>query len=386
MEMPSEHVSWRIRGVPRFFDKRSLADALRHHLVLQSPNSTNAGDGSDSVDDVFLDTLAPDLQCLEQVATVRFPTLPPQLQALEDRAELTIEIPPNTEDSPVGGHRRSPNHTSRLTIDMHFHGTTVLYSPTDHDVDVLAVCGLGGHAMGSFIHKRDRHMWLRDSLPQRIPKARVMIYGYDSGLQHSTNLAQLGDLAKSLRTAITRILRSGKRRLVLIGHSLGGLLIKEALTQLAESDSRSLVNFVSGVLFFGVPNHGMDIESLIPMVNDQANRPLLDSLHRVNSWVLMLQDRDFSRILDQRKDLKVFCFYETEKSPTAAKVSWTHCWRSLLLVTHSGSPNGKVQNDRPSSVPRGHVLRYKLLAPRGQARIFPADPANTFRSCQVHVP
>jgi triacylglycerol esterase/lipase EstA (alpha/beta hydrolase family) len=155
-----------------------------------------------------------------------------------------------------------------------------------------------------------------------MPTARVMVYGYQSRLQGSTSFASLEDLANSLRIAVCRLLRSGReKRLVLIGHSLGGLLIKEALIRTTDSDSESeLVSLVSACLFFGVPNDGMDIESLIPMVKDQPNRFLLESLATINSQVSRLQSKNFSRILGQAQ-FRMFCFYETKLSPTAAKVS-----------------------------------------------------------------
>jgi len=308
--------------VPPSFDKAQLADALRHHPTLLCPNATTGRDGRDRGNDVQVDTLAPDLEPLEQVATVRFLTLPSPLQTLGSKCQLTIDIPVAPDDPPVGAKRkRSSSQAVRLTIDDHFYGTTVLHSPSDHDIDVLAVSGLGSHAFGSFVHKQDGHMWLRDRLPQHAPTARVILYGYESGLQRGTSFAHLGDLASSLRITMKRLLQSAKRRLVLIGHSLGGLLVKEALVQIAESDSgSSLTGLISGILFFGVPNDGIDMASLIPMVNDQPNRFLLESLNAMNSQILDRQKRDFSTVVT-RASFDIFCFFETELSPTAAKVS-----------------------------------------------------------------
>ena len=56
---------------------------------------------------------------------------------------------------------------------------------------VIAITGLGGHAFDSWrsriATKRpiDRPMWLRDFLPQQFPNARIMTYGYGSGLKGS---------------------------------------------------------------------------------------------------------------------------------------------------------------------------------------------------------
>ena len=301
-ESRPRHQTWRVRGVPTDFDVTKLTDVLQGHPDLQTLR--------DGVR-VQVHTLAPDLRH-NQVATVRFSQLPDRLRTLARSDQLTIDI-------------HTLQGAARLAIDQHFHGITVLFSPStsNHNVDILAVPGLGGHAYGSFVHKGDGHMWLSDSLPQDIPNARVMIYGYESGLQDSTNFAGLDDLAGSLRLEISYLLRSGEQRLILVGHSLGGLLVKEALVQLVESNSepeRDQINRIFGALFFGVPNNGMDIGSLVPMVNNQPSRFLLESLSAITSQVLRLQEKSFATFLGQTA-LNLFCFYETRLSPTAAKVS-----------------------------------------------------------------
>lgn len=80
------------------------------------------------------------------------------------------------------------------------------------------------------------------------------------------------------------------------------------------------LNFLStyGALFFGVPNQGMDIRSLIPMVNGQPNHPLICSLGEESEY-LRKQHRDFCAAFDF-KDSEIVSFYETKLSPTAEKV------------------------------------------------------------------
>jgi hypothetical protein len=315
--------TWRVRGVPSDFDKMKLADILRQHPDLQCLNNITANDADDSNIDngVRIHTLAPDLRFPDHVGTIRFRIIPRQL---ESQGQLSIDIQVSRENPPVGiEQRRDTLQNVRLTIDEHFDGITVLFSPPteEHQIDVLAISSLGSHPFGSFIHKGDGHMWLSDSLPRDVPAARVMIYGYESGLQRSTSFASLSSLASSLKHAIYRLLRFEKGKpLILIGHSLGGLLIKEALIQIDKSDSESdMIGLIFGGLFFSVPNDGMDIESLIPMVNDQLNRFLLELLNPMNSQILEHQKQDFSRFLNWTS-FEVFCFYETELSPTAAKV------------------------------------------------------------------
>jgi len=262
--------------------------------------------------------LASDLTFSCQVATIYIESVPAPLET-ESRDGLTIAL-----DTTMGDQQK--RKITKVTIDQHFDGITVLYSPSieDHQLDILAVPGLGGHAFGSFVHGRDNHMWLADSLPYDMPAARVMTYGYETDIKNSTSFASLEDLASALQVALCRLLTcEGDMPLVLIGHGFGGLLVKEALIRMKESDSESdLADRICACLFFGVPNDGMAISSLIPMVGDQPNRPLLvESLAAMSPQILALQSKRFSGLLDQAQ-FDIFCFYETSVSPMIVKVSW----------------------------------------------------------------
>lgn len=99
----------------------------------------------------------------------------------------------------------------------------------------MAISGLGGHAFGSFKERNGQHMWLRDSLPYHLrwehtdrPMARVMIYGYESTVANSSSMQNLEDLATSFREDLSRLASSGRvRPLILVAHSLGGLIVKQ---------------------------------------------------------------------------------------------------------------------------------------------------------------
>jgi hypothetical protein len=51
-------------------------------------------------------------------------------------------------------------------------------------------------------------MWLRDSLPQDLRRARVLLYGYDTGLVHSQAFQDIDDIA----ITFSRSIRSIRRR------------------------------------------------------------------------------------------------------------------------------------------------------------------------------
>ena len=73
-------------------------------------------------------------------------------------------------------------------------------------------------------------MWLRDDLPKTTPDARIFLYEYDSSAVYGNDQGTFVDKANELLEAI-RVKRDDEERkpLLLLGHSLGGLLIRQAL-------------------------------------------------------------------------------------------------------------------------------------------------------------
>uniref|UniRef100_A0A0D2XG25 DUF676 domain-containing protein n=1 Tax=Fusarium oxysporum (strain Fo5176) TaxID=660025 RepID=A0A0D2XG25_FUSOF len=107
--------------------------------------------------------------------------------------------------------------------------------------------------------------------------------------QHISGLHWLGALQGSFCTGMTLVLKTQspsrafttsrgiikKRPLVFIGHSLGGLIIKELLVMQNEpgGDETDMLNLraTGGALFFGVPHRGMDNSALLAAIGLQAN-------------------------------------------------------------------------------------------------------------------
>jgi hypothetical protein len=70
---------------------------------------------------------------------------------------------------------------------------------------LIAISGLGGHAFGSFKEKGGSYMWLRDSLPNDLPRTRILVFGYDTPLKNSTSFQSIDDLGIHLRSSISNI-------------------------------------------------------------------------------------------------------------------------------------------------------------------------------------
>lgn len=162
-------------------------------------------------------------------------------------------------------------------------------------------------------------MWIRDEAPSHVPGMRAILYGHDSRLVNSTSSQLICDIARDFieQLRLGQWTLSYAKPLVFLAHSLGGLILKDALVQVAEARDNlnsSLLDKVKGAIMFGVPNLGMEQSHLLAMVEGQPNEILVEDLSRGSNYLVRL-DRSFSGIAMTRK-LQIFWAYETAHSHT----------------------------------------------------------------------
>ena len=144
-------------------------------------------------------------------------------------------------------------------------------------VDIVALHGLNGHYWKTWTATSASGKatnWLEDFLPEQIPNARIMSYGYNSTVQLSKSVADIGTFAEQLLHSLIAKRRSRterKRPVIFICHSLGGLVFKQVfspdphnrhhidhcqcLVRARERDQYDeLLRKIRGVPFFGTPH------------------------------------------------------------------------------------------------------------------------------------
>ena len=172
----------RVRGLPHSRNTHEIMGLLERSLQTRSETSG-----------LKITSLAEDpYQVRNQMATIMFLKEPPRLFTASTTNQWSVKISESDHSSESDAHQA-------LTFDTHFKGLTALSTPrsTKKAVDCLAVCGLGGHAFGSFKEKGTSYMWLRDSLPKHLPNLRVLLYGYESGLDGSDSNQNVSVIADS---------------------------------------------------------------------------------------------------------------------------------------------------------------------------------------------
>jgi hypothetical protein len=164
-------------------------------------------------------------------------------------------------------------------------------------------------------------MWLRDGLPKHLRGTRAIIYGYNTKLLDSTSFQGIPDLAGEL---IHQLQTYGwdslpTRPIAFLAHSLGGLVLKEALVQLdacRDAAYAMLLSAIRGAICFGVPNLGMEQAHFRAIVQNNPNEALVDDIARNSNYLRRLNE-NFSKCAFN-EHLQCFWAFETSESPTVA--------------------------------------------------------------------
>ena len=112
------------------------------------------------------------------------------------------------------------------------------------------------------------------------------------------------------------------RKILFVAHSLGGLVIKYALSHSRSAVERFLhqiEQYTAGIVFLGVPHCGADLGSWtsfgtrIINVLKRANEDIVEVL-KPGSEMLRVVEKNFHNILRLRKEegseISITCFYE----------------------------------------------------------------------------
>ncbi|KAF5662842.1 hypothetical protein FHETE_7736 [Fusarium heterosporum] len=203
-------------------------------------------------------------------------------------------------------------------LDKTFEGFTTLNVPKQPvAADIIAVTGLAGHAIGSWMNARGES-FLLDYLPADLDgRARILTYGYESKLQGSRNISSLLDYSGTFMRRLMNLRKQQRlenRPIILIGHSLGGLIIKQALSDSGPDVVRRLS--VRAIMFFGTPHLGLNDDSLETLVRGQPNQHLINDLHPHSSTIASMRSR-FEKV---SRATKIYAFYETVHTPKVKDV------------------------------------------------------------------
>lgn len=109
-----------------------------------------------------------------------------------------------------------------------------LWTCSDSESSIVAVHGLNPTNKASHAEltwTAGGKLWLRDFLPKRLPKARVLLFGYNSNVAFETSTAGVLEQAENLLNLLDLHRKADENRpIIFVAHSLGGIVVKRVCT------------------------------------------------------------------------------------------------------------------------------------------------------------
>ncbi|KAI9924003.1 hypothetical protein MW887_007461 [Aspergillus wentii] len=195
----------------------------------------------------------------------------------------------------------------------------ILIPGQEPNIDIVAVHGLNPknkdyHAERTWMS--GEKLWLRDFLPHQLPRARILLFGYNSNVGIQSSSAGVREQAQNLLNRL-RLERQGfeNRPIIFIAHSLGGILVKEALVQAKLGEAYcSIYTATFGIAFFGTPHRGSPlarvgdvVAKVVRTVLRNPSNTFLNALKKDDLYANELSS-NFQQLLENYRYLN---FYET---------------------------------------------------------------------------
>ena len=223
--------------------------------------------------------------------------------------------------------------------------TQVHTDPAPNALHAIFVHGLGGEARSTWMHNPADHTTLWPNWIGEDVGCHVWVAGYGAALSGWTDAAMhRTELGEGLFAALQAEPRLQGRRFVLIGHSLGGLVIKSGMTQAASlGDLRrmTLLDSVAGVVFVGTPHQGSSLATVadklrfVLRTNPQVTNMLSD-----DAWLKLLNGQ--FRNLHVQRGFRVRVFFETKGVFLGWKILGISVGPRKLIVDRNSSDPGLV--------------------------------------------
>ncbi|KAK1753585.1 hypothetical protein QBC47DRAFT_46215 [Echria macrotheca] len=219
------------------------------------------------------------------------------------------------------------------------YGIQEIWTPpngVEPEVDIVAVHGLGGRAVGSWTSKQSNVCWLNhpNFLPKYIKNARVLVWGYNASLSslvgEQPSKDRIHHHAQTLvanLAADRRLSGTAEKPIVFLCHSLGGIIVKRALSYAQTRTGHKVAHDYSiftctyAILFFGTPHNGSSKatwvnymkklgSSVTPRTLGMSKSDLVSALECESETLQNITDY-FVPIM---RNFRVFFFWEQEQT------------------------------------------------------------------------
>jgi pimeloyl-ACP methyl ester carboxylesterase len=180
---------------------------------------------------------------------------------------------------------------------------------------VLFIHGLTGHREKTWT-KGEAEPWPKSLLPRDLPTARIIMYGYDADILRLTdkNVGQntIQDHAKNLINDLCALRKDAiGRPIIFVAHSLGGLIIQDALQSCTNPNDEiqsDILSSTRGVAFLGTPHAGADVEKFATAVANvvglvkRPNKKVLKVLNKHSETLARVKDGFHTMVMRRLQD------------------------------------------------------------------------------------
>ena len=183
--------------------------------------------------------------------------------------------------------------------------------------------GLEDHARSTWTYSADGDdvFWPDALLPESIPDARIILFAYNSSVGTNASNTSVHSHAQTLLNRLNLIRQEDSekhRRLVFVAHSMGGLLVKQALVEAGIHSSNYGCIRVStrGLVFFATPHAGGNLAGLADVAANFASAmtgSAKNSLLKTLKQSSLLNEISKDHFQPQSGDYEVLTFIESKK-------------------------------------------------------------------------
>lgn len=179
-------------------------------------------------------------------------------------------------------------------------------------LDIVLLHGLGGDWHGTWSYKGTQSSW-PGWLTEDDSRLAVWCVNYPAAATrwHGKSMP-IRDRATSLLAALRDGHDVGRRPFILVGHSLGGLVIKQIIrhSNTMGDQYSGFCDNLAGVVFFSTPHTGSGLASLLSYLKTVRSTPLVKELATDHAYLRELDD--WYRNYATRTELANLSFYETQ--------------------------------------------------------------------------
>jgi pimeloyl-ACP methyl ester carboxylesterase len=217
---------------------------------------------------------------------------------------------------------------------------------TANALNVIFVHGLGGDARLTWMHNPKDHTTLWPTWIGEDADCNVWIAGYGAAISGWTEAAMhLRDQGEALFAALQAEPRLRQGQLVMIGHSLGGLVIKSGMTQaqtLGDTRREAVLARIAAVVFIGTPHQGSSLATLASGISTPLRiNPQVVNMASDDAWLKLLNDQ--FRNLQAQQQFRVRVFFETKGILLGRKIWLFQLGKRVTIVDRNSSDPGIAQ-------------------------------------------